>query len=194
MAGCKLCDDESDLQYRCSYCGSVFCSTHRLPENHDCPALLVFEEVDTSWFTDDRDISELRADDVAISDDVIDAIDDAPDMNARSEATRNRKTREVIDILSDEVEVADDALLLGEAGEATPYETVDPGTVGTTSDPAYDSSPDMNPDGSLKESEITEVGDANTEAATGDGMSPFSRLFFLLLVIALAALVYLFLV
>jgi len=194
MAGCNICDDEADLQYRCNYCGSVFCSTHRLPENHDCPALIVFEEIDTSWFKDDRDISELRADDVDVSDAVIDAIDRAPDMNARSEATRTRKTRAVIDVLSDVAEIDDDELLIGAAGDSTPYETVEPGTVGTRIDPDYDRSPDMNPDGSLKQPETTATGDGDPEDDTSDAIPPLSRLFFLLLVIALAATLYIFLV
>ncbi len=26
-----------DIPYRCTFCGMVFCGTHRLPENHECP-------------------------------------------------------------------------------------------------------------------------------------------------------------
>lgn len=26
-----------DIPYRCTFCGMVFCSNHRLPENHECP-------------------------------------------------------------------------------------------------------------------------------------------------------------
>jgi hypothetical protein len=152
--------------------------------------LIVFDEVDTSWFKDERDLGELRSDDVNVPDEVIEEIDDAPEMNARSEATRNRKTREVIDLLSDTAEVADDEILLGEEGDSTPYETVEPGTVGTRIEPDYEGSPDMNPDGSLKQSEMpdTEVGNAVDD--TNEGIPPLSRLVFVLLVIGLAALVY----
>lgn len=193
MSACTICGDREDLQYRCNYCGSVFCSTHRLPENHDCPALVVFEEVDSSWFKDERDLSELRSDDVDVPDEVIEEINDAPDMDARSEATRNRKTRAVIDLLSETAEVEDDEILVGEEADSTPYETVEPGTVGTRIDPDYESSPDLNPDGSLKQSEIADTDDDDV-ADTVEGIPPLSRLFFLLLVLGLAALVYVLLV
>jgi hypothetical protein len=34
-----VCGREEFLPYKCSYCGGTFCTEHRLPENHDCPAL-----------------------------------------------------------------------------------------------------------------------------------------------------------
>ncbi|MBD3407707.1 MAG: hypothetical protein GF411_16435 [Candidatus Lokiarchaeota archaeon] len=38
MANCSLCGAE-DLCFTCPYCKSVYCSEHRLPESHGCPAL-----------------------------------------------------------------------------------------------------------------------------------------------------------
>ena len=34
---CKRCGKEVFLPFKCPYCGSHFCTEHRLPENHDCP-------------------------------------------------------------------------------------------------------------------------------------------------------------
>lgn len=39
MAQCEFCGEEVTLPYKCGYCGSLFCSRHRLPENHSCPGL-----------------------------------------------------------------------------------------------------------------------------------------------------------
>ena len=38
MARCSLCGAE-DLGYVCPYCNTVYCSAHRLPESHGCPAM-----------------------------------------------------------------------------------------------------------------------------------------------------------
>lgn len=37
--GCYICGKQELLPFTCSYCQRVFCSRHRLPENHDCPGL-----------------------------------------------------------------------------------------------------------------------------------------------------------
>jgi len=39
LARCFLCGREVSLPFTCSYCGSAFCESHRLPESHDCPGL-----------------------------------------------------------------------------------------------------------------------------------------------------------
>jgi len=36
---CQVCGVVESFPFICSYCGGVFCSTHRLPENHRCPGL-----------------------------------------------------------------------------------------------------------------------------------------------------------
>ena len=38
MPTCSLCGTE-DLSFTCPYCNGVFCSEHRLPEGHGCPAM-----------------------------------------------------------------------------------------------------------------------------------------------------------
>lgn len=36
---CEICGKDEVLPYRCSYCGGIFCSDHRLPEKHRCKEL-----------------------------------------------------------------------------------------------------------------------------------------------------------
>jgi len=51
MAECYICGTEDSMMRRCSECNLPVCTNHRLPENHNCPALL--EEDDTKeWFAD----------------------------------------------------------------------------------------------------------------------------------------------
>lgn len=38
MDTCDFCRDSTDHAFRCSYCDQALCGTHRLPENHECPA------------------------------------------------------------------------------------------------------------------------------------------------------------
>ena len=47
MGQCQLCKKKVEMPFTCSYCGQTFCSEHRLPENHQCPALPKFR--DRSW-------------------------------------------------------------------------------------------------------------------------------------------------
>jgi hypothetical protein len=38
MTKCYFCKKKIDgIPFRCTFCGMVFCSLHRIPENHDCP-------------------------------------------------------------------------------------------------------------------------------------------------------------
>jgi len=36
---CAECDERITMPFRCKYCEKLFCSEHRLPENHDCETL-----------------------------------------------------------------------------------------------------------------------------------------------------------
>jgi len=36
MGICYVCGKETELPYKCTYCGLTFCSEHRLPEQHNC--------------------------------------------------------------------------------------------------------------------------------------------------------------
>lgn len=39
MGNCDYCGKDTELAFKCKYCGDSFCSEHRLPENHECPGL-----------------------------------------------------------------------------------------------------------------------------------------------------------
>lgn len=42
MAKCIVCSQTLTMPYNCSLCHQRFCSTHRLPENHNCIHLRAF--------------------------------------------------------------------------------------------------------------------------------------------------------
>lgn len=188
-SSCKICGQADHLQYRCNYCNNTFCADHRLPEQHDCPGLRVIEEVDSKWFSDEQNIDPKDAEEVDLPSDVIAEITDTPEFEDQSAAVRNRKTREVIEMLSDSSQVAGGEVMIGEEAGTTPYETIEPGTVGTSIEPEYEGSPDLNPDGSLNtedgviEGESQSAGSSNLKGAG-------KILIFLVFVAVIAILVY----
>ncbi len=44
MAECSYCGEEAGIPFKCKFCGDVFCSEDRLPENHECVGLGEYEE------------------------------------------------------------------------------------------------------------------------------------------------------
>jgi len=46
---CQICGKVEPLPYRCRYCGGIFCSEHRLPENHNCPELWLAKPPVERW-------------------------------------------------------------------------------------------------------------------------------------------------
>lgn len=36
---CSTCGESITLPFKCKFCGGLFCSEHRLPENHKCNGL-----------------------------------------------------------------------------------------------------------------------------------------------------------
>lgn len=48
MAECAICGEADSLSFTCGYCGDEFCVEHQLPEKHDCPALQK-DDID-GWF------------------------------------------------------------------------------------------------------------------------------------------------
>lgn len=44
MKDCDHCRQQSDLPFECSYCGGIFCESHRLPESHDCDGVRFLSE------------------------------------------------------------------------------------------------------------------------------------------------------
>jgi hypothetical protein len=50
MDVCEKCgESDESLLHTCQYCRQKFCSSHQLPENHDCPGLS-YQELDTRHF------------------------------------------------------------------------------------------------------------------------------------------------
>jgi len=186
MSGCSICNIEENLQYRCNYCGKTFCSNHRLPERHECPALIVFEEVNTSWFRGKRDISKLNSDEINIPDEVIKELSEGLDLNDPSRSEPEAQVKKVVNRLSNAADVSDDHIIIGEDRESKPYDTIEPNTLGTRIEPNYESSPDVNLDGSIKTSDD---GDSETEerndtsSGTSIGLSELGFLFVIVVVI-----------
>ncbi len=44
MAQCSYCGESEQMPFRCKFCKGVFCSSHRLPENHECVGLERFKK------------------------------------------------------------------------------------------------------------------------------------------------------
>jgi membrane associated rhomboid family serine protease len=46
MAKCDACGEHENMPYKCRRCGGTYCSSHRLPESHDCPGLNEWNDPD----------------------------------------------------------------------------------------------------------------------------------------------------
>jgi hypothetical protein len=57
-ADCRVCAEFTTMPYQCSYCGGTFCSDHRLPEDHNCPAT---SEDSRQWFSSSSNQDGRRA-------------------------------------------------------------------------------------------------------------------------------------
>ncbi|MCL7413060.1 MAG: rhomboid family intramembrane serine protease [ANME-2 cluster archaeon] len=45
MSGiCSVCGKKEMLPYKCKFCGWIYCSEHRLPENHECTGLEILKQ------------------------------------------------------------------------------------------------------------------------------------------------------
>ena len=49
MVECSICGESNRMPYTCSRCNLKFCSSHQLPENHNCPSLSI-PSSNTKWF------------------------------------------------------------------------------------------------------------------------------------------------
>lgn len=58
MGECELCEGDDTISYTCNECGGKFCSSHRLPENHRCEALLSKDS--EGWFKEDLSVRRNR--------------------------------------------------------------------------------------------------------------------------------------
>ncbi len=44
MGECSHCGEKESMPFKCKFCGELFCSEHRLPENHVCYGLEKFKK------------------------------------------------------------------------------------------------------------------------------------------------------
>ncbi|ATW88209.1 Cellobiohydrolase A (1,4-beta-cellobiosidase A) [Halohasta litchfieldiae] len=155
MNKCTVCD-ETTLGHRCRGCGEIHCESHILPENHDCVSLYV-DTTDGKWFnTQFETLGE-------------DTHREQPE--TKSVAEINASSTEDDEPTPD----PDKNYTVAEANDNNPnyqndseYETVDveEGQVYGTAEPEYESSPDVNLDGSIKTdesgAELDEIDDVDT--------------------------------
>lgn len=52
MAECIICGKADAMGRKCNECNLPVCTEHRLPEKHNCPALLESDDDDGQWFDD----------------------------------------------------------------------------------------------------------------------------------------------
>jgi len=180
MTECYICGQQDTIGRRCNECNLPVCTDHRLPENHNCPALLEGTD-DDQWF--DEKFEYVDEEKRSTSNLTISRSDHVHDSNSGSESPG---THTIADGTPPAQETTD--------SETTDYETVDPDTTYRRRDiePEYEhESPGMNPDGSLQTPGDQEASAVDTDR-TAAGMPPFARLVFTLLVIVgIAAGVYL---
>ena len=156
MNKCTVCE-KTTIGHRCRGCGNIHCESHILPENHDCVSLYV-DTTDGKWFNtqfetlgedkhrerpETKSVAEINASSTE---------DDEPTPDPD-------KNHTVAEANADNPDYKNDS----------EYETVDVGKdrVYGTTEPEYESSPDMNPDGSIKTDEPAEGVGADEDVDTG---------------------------
>lgn len=55
MAGCDQCEKDTQLPYRCKYCGGEYCPDHRLPESHSCDGVRFLSKSGSRFESDFRE-------------------------------------------------------------------------------------------------------------------------------------------
>ena len=175
MTECYICGQEDTIGRRCNECNLPVCTDHRLPENHNCPALLEGSD-DEQWF--DEKFENVDEEKRSTSNSTVSRSDHVHDSRSGSNSPSTHT-------IADGTPPAQERT----TSETTDYETVDPDTTYRRRDiePEYEhESPGMNPDGSLQTTDGQEASAIDTDR-TADGMPPFARLVFTLLVIGLIA-------
>lgn len=73
MGECEICERDDSISFTCNECGGTYCSTHRLPEAHNCSELRV-TDFSGPWFDHSNTEPVDRGTDApdALSDDEID--------------------------------------------------------------------------------------------------------------------------
>lgn len=155
MPACEHCGVAlTNLAYSCNYCGQDHCSSHRLPENHDCIALALARPPESSRAAADARPGSPRD---FQNTDFVDYVEAFRDEHVEADEVDTEPIRETLadeapDASADEVaEAAEQVASELNEPSGEPYSTFEPTyTVGTTPEPEYSPSPDMAPDGSLK--------------------------------------------
>lgn len=155
MASCDIqgCDGDHLLRYSCNECNGTFCTEHRLPEDHNCADLRTDREgSDDQRFATGLQNKPGKKRGMTKREDTSSGSSPSPtsssDSDSRVEDDKpydtDRRWRSTAD--SDRTH---------ESGASTAPESMDLGeghTVGTARDPEKESSPDVAPDGSIKQS------------------------------------------
>ena len=180
MSECYICGQQDTIGRRCNECNLPVCTEHRLPENHNCPALLEGSD-DEQWF--DEKFEHVDEEKRSSSNSTVSRSDHIHDSNSGSESPSTHT-------IADGTPPAQKST----SSETTDYDTVDPDTTYRRRDiePEYEhESPGMNPDGSLQTTDGQSSAAADTDG-TPAGMPPFARLVLTLVVtVGIAVGVYL---
>lgn len=168
MGCCSVCGDYEEMDYTCNYCGKTHCVTHRLPESHDCSALTNFGQI-SKHLQSDTD-AKLKGEH---EEDRQSEAQSEPDESSKpsnegnkreSSATTNsedaEKRNKVADLLSkDSKRATASSTKSREKHGPKPIEEVRTyGGSGRDRENAnFPGSPDVNPDGSLADSEVEPI-------------------------------------
>lgn len=170
MASCAVCGTRDGFDFRCSLCKDTHCSSHRLPEAHDCVGLIVAKHIDRRWFKEGPEFSSLFRDvdpeDVSegVLQEIADELPEGASIRQSGSSDRLQATRDVIEhVAATQTEEAESTAATGDLvadPKNKPYAVYKPDyTVGTTRDPSYEPSPDVLPDGSVDRAGVTDVPD-----------------------------------
>lgn len=159
MAECELCGASlTNLGYSCNYCGQDNCSTHRLPENHDCIALSLVESSGESKARVGVNTNKASADHYS---DFVDFLQSFREENLGrggdvegidSEEIQEQLTKTAPEASAEKIEeVAEHITSEIEDPSEKSYSTYEPKyTVGGAIETDSSRSPDIAPDGSIK--------------------------------------------
>lgn len=57
MSECTVCGTHTELPHSCTYCGHSHCSSHQLPENHECSELR-YQHTNSGWFRETNSMAD----------------------------------------------------------------------------------------------------------------------------------------
>ena len=148
MVQCEVCGGDLQLEFQCERCGGTYCSSHRLPEKHDCPPLPTGSS--ERWFSEKFEETDetVRRGDASDSEE---GEGQSPPNTPREEPDQNPSGRSMPEYDGDET-------------PATPY--------APSSKPApTSSSPDVNPDGSIAAESKTSATITHSDTGTDSTLS-----------------------